>query len=114
MLMASANSKKVQLLKAIKANDIETVQAIVNTQPVSSYFESHNRHGESPLNFAVRCGSKEIIMLLVSHIDVNTRDKDGKTSLHEAVASDNIDIVNALIGHGAEVDCLKAADWYVL
>ncbi len=48
---------------------------------------------------------KEVIELFIdSGVDVNVKDKDGNTALHEAAIKGYLDIVRWLIGNGADVN----------
>jgi ankyrin repeat protein len=62
--------------------------------------------GYSALHEAVRVGGKQnIVQLLLKHgADVNSRNADGVTPLHTAVAVQDLDMMRLLIENGADVN----------
>lgn len=76
--------------------------------------------GDSPLHFIARLDqsyvetSSDCLELLFKHIDIELKNNDGKTALHEAAIFSNYSLIQVLLSHGAEVDMLKMADWYAL
>ena len=68
--------------------------------------QSHGSRG-TPLQAAVVLGHTEIARFLLEHgADVNVRDKDNSTLLHEASGSGNIDVMQLLLSHRADVNVL--------
>ena len=74
-----------------------------------------NRHGDTPLLVAARCGQLQLLKQF--HVDygvpLSQSNSDGKTALHEAAQSGQVECVRYLIQAGASVDCIKRADWLV-
>ena len=67
-----------------------------------------NNDGQSPIQLAVKSGKVKItkVLLETSLVSINEKDSDGRTLLHEAVINGEIDIVNELIKHSADINVL--------
>lgn len=102
----------IDFYDAINEEDLETIRSILKDQPerVNEISDS----GRSPLHQALCWGKHKAVSLLLScGADVNVRDKEGYTPLHEAVNSLDIrfDSIKALIERGADVNA-KAEGGY--
>merc|ERR1712224_188549 len=61
-----------------------------------------NFFGETPLHWACKTGSKEIVKLLLKEgASITVHDGDGNTPLHWAAEYDNKSIVSLLYSYGA-------------
>ncbi|XP_075455505.1 ankyrin repeat domain-containing protein 16 isoform X2 [Ascaphus truei] len=71
------------------------------------------RSGDTLLHYAARHGHLPILSYLVEMVgmDVEVLNSDYKRPLHEAASLGHRDCLLYLISKGAEVDCLKKADW---
>jgi ankyrin repeat protein len=76
-----------------------------------------DKHGWSVLYFAVQVRSAEGIKFLVSHgptVDLDLRDKGGRTALMQATIDKRIDIVKLLLDSGAHPDIQDKRQWSAL
>ena len=82
----------------------------VNLEWTSVY---HSKSGDTVQIVASRYGHLHILKWLQE--DVNTdlcqSNFGGKHPLHEAAQNSHLDCVRYLLDHGANVDCIKQADW---
>ncbi|KAM8972140.1 ankyrin repeat domain-containing protein 16 [Pelodytes ibericus] len=71
------------------------------------------RSGDTLLHYAARHGHRDILSYLVEDLgmDVEVLNSDYKRPLHEAASMGHQDCVLYLLNKGAQVDCLKKADW---
>ncbi|XP_056429201.1 ankyrin repeat domain-containing protein 16 isoform X2 [Hyla sarda] len=71
------------------------------------------RSGDTVLHYAARHGHLPVVSYLVEvvGVDVEVRNNDYKRPLHEAASMSHRDCLLYLLSKGAEVDCLKKADW---
>lgn len=109
--MAAASDIRKLLNKHIKKNDVEKVKALIDAHPILCSSDCGISKGDSPLHSAARFGLLEVVSVLLEHSAINSTNNDGKTALHEAATQGNLAVLKLLIEKGAEVDCLKAADW---
>lgn len=74
-----------------------------------------NKHGDTPLLVAARCGQLDLLRQFhVDHgVPLSQCNSDGKTAMHEAAQYGQIECVRYLIEAGASIDCIKRADWSV-
>ena len=63
-----------------------------------------DNHGHTALHWSVVCGHDQCVRLLCQHhqISVNLQDSQGCSALHYAAQSNNVDLVQTLLDHGAE------------
>lgn len=84
---------------------------------VSLFSEIPRKHfgksGDTLLHYAARHGHLPIVtyLLEVVAMDVEGMNNDYKRALHEAASMGHRDCLLYLLGEGAQVDCLKKADW---
>ena len=89
------------LKKVIKANDINTLKELLQSQNVNCKFHDH----ETPLHVAAKQGHMEVIQCLIQcGADVNVKDNDDWTPLHYAYENGHLQIVQVLIENGADVN----------
>eukprot|EP00029_Vermamoeba_vermiformis_P014508 TRINITY_DN9626_c0_g1_i1.p1 TRINITY_DN9626_c0_g1~~TRINITY_DN9626_c0_g1_i1.p1 ORF type:complete len:1274 (-),score=279.85 TRINITY_DN9626_c0_g1_i1:2-3823(-) len=66
-------------------------------------YETKNSRGKSVLHFAAQWSTSYVDKLCSNGIDVNARDNNGVTPLHEAVAVGNVGTITSLIINNADV-----------
>lgn len=74
----------------------------------------YNKTGDSILHIAARLGQEDIVNYILSSWfpkQVDIRNNDCKTPLHEAAQFSQEKIVQILLDNGAQVDAIKRADW---
>ncbi|GLV36717.1 Ankyrin 2 [Carabus blaptoides fortunei] len=74
----------------------------------------YNKTGDSILHIAARLGQEDIVNYIVSSWSpkqVDIRNNDCKTPLHEAAQFSQGKIAKILLDNGAQVDAIKRADW---
>ncbi|XP_040199216.1 ankyrin repeat domain-containing protein 16 isoform X2 [Rana temporaria] len=71
------------------------------------------KSGDTLLHYAARHGHLPIVTYLLEGVamDVEGMNNDYKRALHEAASMGHRDCLLYLLGEGAQVDCLKKADW---
>ncbi|XP_030640327.1 ankyrin repeat domain-containing protein 16 [Chanos chanos] len=71
------------------------------------------RSGDTLLHYAARHGHLSVLRYLAENLgmDIELYNNDYKRALHEASSMAQEPCVHYLIDRGAEVDCLKKADW---
>lgn len=99
------------LLKAIKDKDFSTIEDLLSSHSPATFTARQFMKGDTPLHIAVRYASLESLQVLTKHLDIDTKNNDGKTALHEAAVCEDPVIAKYLIDHGATADYLKMADW---
>ncbi|XP_065599885.1 ankyrin repeat domain-containing protein 16 isoform X2 [Cyrtonyx montezumae] len=72
-----------------------------------------DRTGDTLLHVAARHGHHQLLVLLLETLgmDVEVANGDYKRPLHEAASMGHRECVSYLLAKGANVDCLKRADW---
>ena len=77
----------------------------------------YRKSGDGLLHVLARYGHIDCLSLLLmewdgrDHVNIEQRNLDGKTALHEAAQSSQGETVKLLLSAGAKVDQLKRADW---
>lgn len=101
-----------RLHKAIQENDMTAVLEALQRDPSLCLTDPCIAKGDTALHVAARyrC-THQLVTHLLSLIDVDTSNNDGKTALHEAASAGNTDVISTLLDHNATVDALKMADW---
>ena len=90
------------LLATVKYENIEVVRALLDND---ANVGAEDEEGRSPLHQATSSGSTELVRtLLLEHgADINARTKDSSTLLLVATKHWNIEVMPALLEHGAYV-----------
>jgi hypothetical protein len=66
----------------------------------------------TPLHAAVNCGHVEVVLLLLTHIPVDTRSTWlNRTPLHCLAINGNVEIGHHLLNFGADVNARQEGDW---
>src|SRR5262245_64897760 len=93
--MAAAQDKNA-MLAAVKAGDVNKVQALLDANPW--LVQVQDRDQWTPLHRAVALGSQEIIALLLARgADTNAKNRSGSTPLHVAVSEGTVETVEVLL-----------------
>lgn len=98
-------------LRAVQRGDLERIRRGVAESADLLYCS--NRHGDTPLLVAARHGHVTILKFLADerNVSLSQSNVDGKTALHEAACSEQLEAVEFLCKRNVNVDCLKRADW---
>ncbi|EAX91335.1 ankyrin repeat protein, putative [Trichomonas vaginalis G3] len=99
---SKVQSKKFNILHAIYYYKIpKTIICAIESGANITITDSFN---EGALHLAAKHKLKEVAEHLISHgLDINAKDKNGKTPLHYA-AGKSLDMVEFLISHGADIN----------
>lgn len=118
---ASANTQsgiaelKTALHYAVEANSLAVVQIFVDHQ--SDEAEGHERPdfnlknscGDSPLSLALAMGFNDLVPLLIKGgSDINARNGDDITLLHQAIIKEDGDLALFLLAQGADMNALTS------
>lgn len=105
-----ANLKKVDLMKklqgAIRVGNLAQVRQLVGENP--ELVVGKDKEGSTPLSFCIEAQQWNIASWLLDRPDVesfvNTCGADGETPLHAAARAEQLDLVKALLGAGADAN----------
>jgi len=79
------------LLKALRSGDVETLRSMLNDTENDHDLTARNKFGENLVHLACRVTglSEDVLKFLVedAKVQLNVRDKDGRTPLHNACMS---------------------------
>jgi len=92
----------------------EALQFIQECENLETSYLLHKKSGDSLLHDLATIGATQVIeAILVKYpdTDINIRNFDGKTALHDACQQGHLDTVHLLLQHEAKVNTLKKADW---
>lgn len=90
------------LHKAVRSNDIATVQALIEQ---GADINARNQFGDTPLHVAPQYGNTQIVDALIKEgADINAKNQNGITPLHRAVIYEQPTIAKLLIDQKADVD----------
>ena len=99
------NSTQSPLIIAIEADEvnIDLIKLLIDTGANINFKDSQ---GDSPLILAGEQQDLELMRVLLNtpNINVNIVDRRGRTALHEAIISSNIEMCRLLIEYGADVN----------
>lgn len=112
----SSEEQEKQILKLIQEGKINLLQEELqrNTWLLAAVPGRHfGRSGDTVLHYAARHGHLPVLSYLVEGlgVDVEVRNNDYKRALHEAASMGHRHCLLYLLSKGAQVDCLKKADW---
>ena len=104
---------KIPILKLAVEGNLQEIKALISSSQKDEVNYTHKKSGDTPLKLASRYGHHNLVMYLLEEFaDIEHRDFDGKTALHDAAQNGNSKCVEVLLKFGADVDALKRADWY--
>lgn len=101
------------ILRCSRSGNIKDFRAHLSTSGDELLRWRHARSGESFLLLCARYGHVEVLRYLVDELRESSeqQNNDGKRALHEAALGGHVECVQYMIMRGAEIDCLKRADW---
>ena len=102
-----ANQSFTNIFDAARDGTVDDVRYFIDRIEISiNVFDDEN--DLTPLHYAARHNSVEVVQLLISHgSDVNAKSDNGWTPLHGA-AHNSVEVVQLLISHGSDVN---AKNW---
>ncbi|XP_075713613.1 ankyrin repeat domain-containing protein 16 [Rhinoderma darwinii] len=112
----SLEEQEKQILRLIQEGKIHVLQEQLEREPrlMTDVPSKHfGRSGDTMLHYAARHGHLPVLCYLVEVVgmDVEGRNNDYKRPIHEAASMGHRDCLLYLLSKGAQVDCLKKADW---
>eukprot|EP00931_Biecheleriopsis_adriatica_P049802 TRINITY_DN28819_c0_g1_i1.p1 TRINITY_DN28819_c0_g1~~TRINITY_DN28819_c0_g1_i1.p1 ORF type:complete len:327 (-),score=76.81 TRINITY_DN28819_c0_g1_i1:142-1101(-) len=94
-----------QLCEKIAEGDTEAARAILRANPKLAC--QADKDGMIPLHWAADRGELEMVRALLAgpgvQANVNAKDASGETPLHYAVNTENVEVAQLLVSHGADV-----------
>lgn len=114
-MQSEVTEQKTALHYAIESNSIDVVQAFVDFQNQVSGdqerpdFNLKSTMGDSPLSLAMAMGHNDLVPLLIKGgADVNARNGQDLTLLHQAIIKENAETAIFLLEQGADMNALTA------
>ncbi|KAL7882570.1 hypothetical protein SRHO_G00002280 [Serrasalmus rhombeus] len=95
---------------SVLKDQIEGESGIYFKQHINAHF---GKSGDTLLHYAARHGHFDILRYFIEELgmDIELYNNDYKRALHEAASMSHEQCVQYLIDRGAQIDCLKKADW---
>ena len=94
---------------ACRAGQLEIVRYLLMHEPVLS--KSVSEEGDTPLHIAAREGLENLIPLLIQHgAELEHKNGNGNTALHEAICANDYEAVKALLQAGADANAKDNLD----
>jgi len=106
-----ARGAALTIFEASAAGEVERVERLLSQSEPS---DGYSRDGWTPLHLAAFFGHAKIIELLLAHradVAARSRNSNGNTALHAALAGNHKFAAGLLIGRGADVNASDAAGW---
>src|SRR5262245_54860552 len=105
-----ARGAAMSIFEACAAGEVERAERLVDAAAVNDY----SPDGWTPLHLAAFFGHVKIAELLLTHdadVTVRSRNANGNTPLHAALAGNHKFVAGVLIGAGADVNAPDAQGW---
>ncbi|XP_050312552.1 rabankyrin-5 [Anthonomus grandis grandis] len=96
---------------AVKSNSAECLRAFINNnnKTEDKRFNMRDVNGDTPLSLALGCGFKGLVPLLIKGgADINVRNGQDLTLLHQAIMKEDAETALYLLQHGADVNALTS------
>lgn len=104
-----------KILRDIQNGNITYIDEVFKKYPDLHWSAIHYHiTGDTILHIAARLGHINIIHFLMNRFqckDVDCKNKDDKTALHEAAQFGQLEACRTLLTYGANVNAIKRADW---
>ena len=104
------NPLKIALRKYVpQENGVDIIRNLLDAK-ADPYFIDGQANGATPLSWVFESGLKKVMKIEVAdilfeyRIDINARDESGRTAIFRAIARDDLDLVDWLIDHGANLN----------
>ncbi|XP_055542467.1 rabankyrin-5 isoform X2 [Wyeomyia smithii] len=114
-LQSGVAELKTALHYAVESNSVEVIMAFIEHKNASAEsfeaidFNLKNALGDSPLSLALALGYNELVPLLIKGgADVNARNGQDMTLLHQAILKEDSDTAVFLLNQGADMNALTA------
>ena len=114
-LQSGIAEQKTALHYAVESNSLSVVQVFVNHQSIETDaqerpdFNLKNTCGDSPLSLALAMGFNDLVPLLIKGgSDINARNGEDITLLHQAIIKEDADLAIFLLDQGADLNALTA------
>ncbi|ORX70404.1 ankyrin [Anaeromyces robustus] len=94
------------LIKAIKLNDLKSVELLVDYGIKNNIDMSKitDNNGSTPLILSYRLNDIPMFKYLINYFDINQRDSNGNSLLLYAVLKNDREVINDLIARGADIN----------
>lgn len=103
-----------ELQTAVEQKDIKKVKKfLAKPKKMRAQLLSYDIEGQTPLTAALKNNDEDMVDIILqaykeAKIDINTKDKNGYTALHQAVQSDDRILIRILSWEGIDVDVENA------
>src|SRR5262249_18525187 len=107
-----ARGASLSLFEASAAGEVERVERLIGSDP--SAVNTYTPDGWTPLPLAAFFGHTKIAEMLLAHdanVAAQSRNANGNTPLHSALAGNHKMVAGLLIGKGADVNAADAEGW---
>ena len=118
---AANDIPEITISDAVIQGNFEVFQRWLEIDPTIANTEIIDPEISIPIHFfhvVVRhCPNVEFVALLVEHygVDINTKNEDGWTSLHQAaIQNPHVEVIKYLLEHGAEINAKDVDGWIPL
>ena len=89
------------LHEAVSAGRLAMAKLLLNAGADAS---RHNTYGSAAVHVAALAGHSRCVAEMLRHVEIDLRDRDGRTPLHEAVQGGHLGTVALLVVRGAAID----------